>query len=330
MPPGFADGTSAMMARSLSTLLVSVLMFGSGCCCMPCGNSCGPCGPRSCCFCLPCLPKPIVWNGCCNDCGPSQCESCDQYCGGGCGIFGGQGLLPGLRGCMSCGRGCSEIYINEWISDPPDCCDPCDKCCGNFTGPNGNCYRGPFVRLLSALHGYSYCPPPNCGPWRPIFGHCNPCGPGGGSSCGGGCSTCGGGGCSSCGGGGCSSCGGGPAHGADIYYEGEMPVQGMPVQRTPTQAMPSQGTQRMPSNRMPQAAPMPQGESTSILEENWDMPKAKPVPGKPIHSAQQPPRGQMGYRAPRQMTQAQMAAAKAAQQKRAAIGNGVRGANYEQ
>jgi hypothetical protein len=31
----------------------------------------------------------------------------------------------------------------------------------------------------------------------------------------------------------------------------------------------------------------------SILHENWDTPKTQPTPGKPVHNAQQPPRGQM-------------------------------------
>jgi hypothetical protein len=273
-----------MMARWLGTTMVVALVFSSGCCCMPCG----PCGPaRACCFCLPCLPKPIVWHGACNECGPCPGESCANY-GGGCGPFC-CGLFPWLRGCWSCGRGCSEVYVNEWISDPPDCCDPCDQCYGQFTGPRGYCCLGPAQRVLAAIHGYKYCPGPNCGPWRPIFGCCNPCGP-----------VCGG-----CGGAGCASCGGAPAHGADVYYQGPVSTKGVPV---------------------------PPAE-TSILEENWDAPRVKPEPGKPIHNAQQPMRGQMSYRAPQQLTPSQVAGRKVAQQRaaqeRAAIGAGVRSANYE-
>src|SRR6266481_4349072 len=206
-----------MMARWLCTLLISALAFGSGCCCGPCG----PCGPR-CCLCLPCicLPKPIVWNGCNNECGPCPGPSCADWCSanscsgngqcGGCGLFS-HGMFPWLRGCMTCGRGCNEIYINEWISDPPDCCDPCDKCYGQFTGQQGYCCLGPFQRLLAASHGYSYCPRPYCGPWRPLFGHCGPCDL-----------------AASCGGGpGCTTCGGGPAHGADVYYQGPNTSRGM-------------------------------------------------------------------------------------------------------
>src|SRR5690242_3278272 len=119
-----------MMARLLGTSLVLAVAVSSGCCVMPCGpgllggRGCGPCGPRTACLCLPCLPKPIVWDGCGNDCGPCPGESCGDYCcSGGCGLLGGRGLFPWLRGCLSCGRGCSEVYWDEWASDPPDCCD---------------------------------------------------------------------------------------------------------------------------------------------------------------------------------------------------------------
>jgi hypothetical protein len=274
-----------MMARWLCTLAVSALLFGSGCCCVPCG----PCGRNCLVPCLPCLPKPIVWNGACNDCSACPGQSCGDYCGG-CGPFGGQGLFPWLRNGLSCGRGCSDIYFNEWVSDPPDCCDPCDQCYGQFTGQRGPCCLGPAQRVLSAIHGYRYCPRPNCGPWRPIFGHCNPCGP-----------VCG------CGDAGCASCGGGAAHGADVYYDGGMVPIGTPSTK---------------------GVPTPQPESTSIMEENWNAPRVKPEPGKPIHNAQQPPRGQMGRRTPQQMSQAQLAARQAAQ-RQAAIGAGIRSANYE-
>src|SRR5205823_14876818 len=180
-PPGFADGRSAMMARWLCTVTISALFFGSGCCCFR--GPCDPCGRPTCCFGLPLLQclHPIAWDGCCNDCGPTPCESCGARCGG-CrdGLLGHCFLFGGLRGCLSCGRGCSEIYCDEWKSDPPDCCDPCDQCYGQFTGPHGYCCRGPFQRILSAFHCYKYCPPPDCGPWRPIFGHYG-CGGGSGA-----------------------------------------------------------------------------------------------------------------------------------------------------
>jgi hypothetical protein len=315
-----------MMARWLGIALISTTFFGSGCCCTPCG----PCGQPACCLSLPCIPKPIVWDGCCNECGPNPCESCAGYCGNGCktcGIFGHGGIFPWLGGCMSCGKGCSDVYINEWYSDPPDCCDPCDQCCGQFTGAHGYCCRGPFQRILSAIHCYKYCPPPNCGPWKPIFGHCG-CG-GHGPGCG-------------CGDMGCSTPVGGGSYGGEVYYEG-----------APGQAMP----RPTPNTKAPQAGPM-QGEQTSILEENW-APHVKPQPGRPVQSVQQP-RGQISGRyspeqlqqrqvsqqpqrqqtqtaqrqptsQPQRLTAAQVSARRAALQKRAeeeAEGN-VRGATYQ-
>lgn len=271
-----------MMARLLGTLSLLAVAVSSGCCTMPCGP-CGPAGPRMACLCLPCLPKPIVWNGCCNECGPCQGESCDGYCGGGgCGPLGHAGLFPWLRGTLACGRGCGEVYCDEWYSDPPDCCDPCDQCHGCFTGPGGGpCCLGPAQRVLAAIHGYKYCAAPNCGPWRPIFGHCLPFG---------------GGGCG-CGGAGCSSCGGG-AHGADIYYGGPAPMHGEVIT-----------------------------EGESILNENWNQPRAKPVPGKPIHNAQQPTPSQIGQRPmSRQSAPGQLVSRPVSG--RLPVGNGVRPASY--
>jgi hypothetical protein len=252
-----------MMARWLSTLMLSTLFFGGGCCCMRCGPAGGG---GNCCMimpCLPCLPKPIVWNGALNECGPCPGQSCAGYGSGcGCGPFSNGGLCGWLHSAWSCGRGCNGIYTDEWLSDPPDCCDPCDKCFGQFTGQQGGyCCLGPFQRLLAALHGYRYCPRPYCGPWRPIFGNCGRCGATG---------ACG------CGGAGCDSCSASvPVHGADIYYGGASVPNGMLT---------------------PKGLPVPPPETTNILEENWDAPKVKAEPGKPIHNAQQPPRGQMGRR----------------------------------
>ena len=253
-----------MPARTCFALLVSSLV-ASGCCCFP-GN-CGPHGHGyggECCF---CWPKPIVWNGSCNECGPGPCESCADCCGE-CGI------IPFLRRAKTCGMGCGEIYVGEWISDPPDCCDPCDQCYGCWTGPHGDCCLGPFQRLLAACHGYKYCPKPCCGPSCGGFCHRGSCGPG-----------CG------CEGGAHGVMLGGMAHGAE-FSEDVLPPP-TPMKLTPTHAEPH-----------------------SILEENWNIPRSKPVPGKPIHKAQQPPRNQMsGVRRP--------------QMSYSGVGTGVRQANYE-
>jgi hypothetical protein len=99
--------------------------------------------------------------------------------------------LPWLRRDKICGKGCSEIYWGEWYSDPPDCCDPCDQCHGCWTGPHGYCHLGPCQRLLACFHGFTYCPPPCCGPScglcdKPGCGGCGTCGVGRAA----GCATC--------------------------------------------------------------------------------------------------------------------------------------------
>ena len=280
------DG-NAMMARWLCTVVVFSAILSSGCCCF---NN-GACGPReSCCLCLPCFKCPPRWNGCCNDCGPSPCESCSDYCNGcgDCGLLSHVGFF-GIRGCLTCKRGCGEIYYDEWCSDPPDCCDPCDKCHGVYTGQSGYCCLGPFQRMLAALHGYKYCPPPNCGPWRPIFGHCKH----GGRACG-------------CGEVGCASCAGGSAHGADIYYEGPVLPRSQPAR-----------------GGVPTPAP---DVTTTMIEEGWETPRSVPQSGRPVRHVPQPPPGQLSGRYPQQ--QPAKVAAKPTAQSRPTIGAGVRQANY--
>lgn len=51
--------------------------------------------------------------------------------------------LQAARNRLTCGAGCGEFYLDEWMSDPPDCCDPCDGC-GNYTGRGGcgGCWGG--------------------------------------------------------------------------------------------------------------------------------------------------------------------------------------------
>jgi hypothetical protein len=39
-----------------------------------------------------------------------------------------------LFNAIHCSSGCGEFYFDEWINDPPDRCDPCDECYGNYVG----------------------------------------------------------------------------------------------------------------------------------------------------------------------------------------------------
>lgn len=142
------------------------------------------------------LGMAVLSGGCCGPmwrpggCGTGACgtSACGSTCGDGCG---------------SC-EGCGELYIDPWINEPADCCDPCDSC-GNFNGQSCGKCRGVFAGVKS-LWGYK----------------CDDgCGCDGGS--------CGYGGCDggSCGG----DCGCGSSHdGGDIYHEysgGEVINEGM-------------------------------------------------------------------------------------------------------
>jgi hypothetical protein len=303
-----------MMARWICTLSIFQFLLTGGCCCFK--PACDPCGQPTCCFSLPCLKccHPITWDGCCNDCGPSPCEGCCDGCGP-CrdGLLAHCFMFKGLRGCWTCGRGCGEIYCDEWKSDPPDCCDPCDQCFGEYTGPHGGCCRlGPFQRILACLDGYKYCPAPDCGPWRPIFGHCNPCG---------------------CGDVGCSSCGGGHPQGGDVYYDGQIETHDETI-RTPRGSSAVPGSPGNVPNSTPQrATPMPRAtESTGIFEESVEPQhrSMQPQRSRPTPTTQYPPGYQMSGRRSVPANSAQAAAANQAAKKRAIYdAAGIRQASYQ-
>lgn len=52
----------------------------------------------------------------------------------------------------ACRTGCGEIYLDEWLSDPPEDCDPCDDH-GNWIGPQPCCRKRPIGGLWSLLWG---------------------------------------------------------------------------------------------------------------------------------------------------------------------------------
>ena len=271
-----------MTARLFFALILAGLAASAGCCCTTCGDPCGGPGCNTCCF---SWPRPIVWNGCCNECGPGPCESCcdcPQECG----------ILPWFYRNRICKQGCGDIYVGEWVSDPPDCCDPCDPCHGCFTGPQGCCNLGPLQRLLAAMHGYSYCPAPDCGP---VCGLCSK-----------GCCTASHVGFEEPGDVGCATCGGGinhlppHAHSAPIHYKGPL---------DPHHALDPQGA-----------------VDPHIMHENWNIQRTRPVPGKPVHKAQQPVFGQMTSAARRPPVRP---AAHQAAPRQQPIGSGVQAANYQ-
>ncbi|WP_145099485.1 hypothetical protein [Anatilimnocola aggregata] len=140
----------------------------------------------------------------------------------------GGGLKYWLNGRCYAGRSCGERYVGEWVSDGPDCCDPCNKC-GNFVGPR---CCGPGPRPLLFL-------------WQSIV-------------CGTPCNSC-----NSCGGAGCDSCGGG----SSAYYGGEHgSLMHENWDHQPTPAVPGknihQAGQPTPAQIRTTQRPMPAGPMT--------------------------------------------------------------------
>lgn len=160
-------------------------------------------------FLLSAILVSVISVGCCGPrCGVSSCNDCD-------GIGYGEQVIPRrpfdrLRnGSLFCGSGCGEVYVDEWISNPPECCDPCEG--ADWIGPNSNCRSGCQA---------------SC--WQPgdlmrrlgfgLLGGRNCTGDQSSAGCG-----CGGGGCSDGGCGG-ASFGGSTEYGSSIDYPVSSPV----------------------------------------------------------------------------------------------------------
>ena len=93
-----------------------------------------------------------VWDGWCGD-GGEYGASCGTDCTQKASCCGKGGaarprLLSKLHNYFWCANGCGEVYVGEWISDPPDCCDPCDEYYGCWTGPNDCGQRRSFDPVL--------------------------------------------------------------------------------------------------------------------------------------------------------------------------------------
>lgn len=89
--------------------------------------------------------------GCaCGPCGPMMSGGCST---GGCGeaAMVGPRLTPGLLAGSSCRAGCGEVYVDEWLNEPPvaDNCGGCGGCssCGE---------RQPIRTALRLLWGTPY------------------------------------------------------------------------------------------------------------------------------------------------------------------------------
>ena len=140
-------------------MLQRLLLLGLLCGLMAATTGCGLChnllyapfGPGSICTTNNCGPgcQPACAQPACASCGETSCGdacgetcgSCGETCGDSCGSCGNpcapcgplsavhKLLHPQTWDCGSCG----ERYWGDFHGDPPECCDPCDRC-GNFNG----------------------------------------------------------------------------------------------------------------------------------------------------------------------------------------------------
>lgn len=166
--------------------------------------------------------------GGCSSCGVASCGS------GSCATGACRGALrQTTKYNLTCGAGCGEVYWGEWLSNPPDECDPCDNW-GGFVG--ARCCPPRFWDCLCSSF---------CGMWGGRYAGCGSCG-----SCGMDMSS-----------GGCSSCGGHDewAAGGEMMYEGEMVPHGAPspAAGTPKPAPPETAPpQPAPDSQTRRAAPL--------------------------------------------------------------------------
>lgn len=136
-----------MFHRMLPACLLAAAVLAANGCCFPgpwmChgGAVCDSCGIDDC-------------AGGCGDCG--SCDSCTSCGSGGVAACSGRYGWPLIRHGLTCGAGCGGVYWDEWINDPPDCCDPCDEY-GNWVG-DACCAPWFWLSGLRSLWGYRYRP----------------------------------------------------------------------------------------------------------------------------------------------------------------------------
>ncbi|QDV67806.1 hypothetical protein Poly24_15100 [Rosistilla carotiformis] len=208
-----------------SMMLASLIVMSTGCICGPggygaygpgyvggCGEiaGCDSCGSGGCeptCGFNGGYEPACGFDGGCGDpgcgCGGPVCDPCCiNPCAVVCGLFRSIGSC--IFGCGGCNSGCGTLYVDEWASCPPACCDPCNSC-GDYVGGGGcGCGGG--------------CDGGSCGPVGPA------CGRGlasiwgfryMGTSCGGGGCGCSAGSCGSYGSSGGCGCQG---HSVEVGY----------------------------------------------------------------------------------------------------------------
>ncbi len=129
-----------MTRRGILYIAIAFLVLATGC---------GPCHRLLLCEPGPCaVPVGCACGGGGRECGPSVQPWCGPVCGPSHPCYG-RGLLGWLFALFRphgawCDGGCGERYWGGFLSDPPDCCDPCDRL-GNWVGGVGAAGVGPVA-----------------------------------------------------------------------------------------------------------------------------------------------------------------------------------------
>ena len=107
----------------------------------------------------------IMATGCCGPIGcgvgcglpGDSCQDCDCYSPERPIAHGPIDAFRLWKRSLVCGGGCGEVYYGEWMSTPPDACDPC--CGDQFVGGATKCR--PFCwqpgALLGNFYGQRFC-----------------------------------------------------------------------------------------------------------------------------------------------------------------------------
>jgi len=153
------------MKHALFICLISGLLAAGGCYCGVHPMACHPFGPHIAvcdagdCYGASCGPAcesqcgPVCKSQCgpaCEPCGDMCCEPCCDPCGYPCGPLT---WLVGVFARGYCGPGCGGLYWSDFHNEPPDCCDPCDRC-GNWTGGYYGEWYGRSPQCENCQNGY--------------------------------------------------------------------------------------------------------------------------------------------------------------------------------
>ena len=152
MPIGHHPLQKRLVSLCFCLAACVVVVNFAGCCCVPPARSCSSAGLMCGGSCQSGL-DPRFNSGALSNC--DNCGDCTECA---------TGRLHGIAGLLSrasCNGACGEVYVGEWLSEPP-CPDDCGYNCGGC-GNCGSCR--PVLNTLRLLWGRPYqtcCSSPGC------------------------------------------------------------------------------------------------------------------------------------------------------------------------